>query len=299
MSSRVQVERKVRPGPAASILARSALTFAAVCAAVSSAAGVTQCSEPRLPGPVAHAHIGMVDTIKHPVFHIVEEPGGIRHLVDCEVPTEEYYDALAADMATRHPDATPSVLEHLQALEPFLDTSILSGFSFGVNKAQIVVRQGGLLGHIVGRFGAKPDGERTQAIDEFAPLKEPSHVRQFVGSSNWVRRYLAVTYATAVKILGEYMKPGAVFPEAGLGVGDTIGDKAVKAIKLMCRHAIELSVMNEAAAIDGSRPLEQIADACGIAWESTNVQMVSDLSSFRALLMVGKVLPRRNKLGLR
>ncbi len=84
------------------------------------------------------------------------------------------------------------------------------------------------------------------------------------------------------------MKPGAVFPEAGLGVGDTVGDKAVKAIKLMCRHVIELSVLDEAAAIDGSRPLEQVADACGIAWGSTNVQMVSDLSSFRVLLMVGK-----------
>ena len=84
------------------------------------------------------------------------------------------------------------------------------------------------------------------------------------------------------------MKPGAVFPEAGLGVGDTVGDKAVKAIELMCRHAIELSVLDEAAAIDGSRPLEQVADACGIAWGSTNVQMVSDLSSFRVLLMVGK-----------
>ena len=82
------------------------------------------------------------------------------------------------------------------------------------------------------------------------------------------------------------MKPRAVFPEAGLGVGDTIGDKAVKAIKLKCRNAIELSMLDEAAAIDGSRPLEQVADACGIAWGSTNVQMVSDLSSFRVLLMV-------------
>ena len=113
-------------------------------------------------------------------------------------------------------------------------------------------------------------------------------MRQFVGSTNWVRRYLYPCYAAAVKILGEYLKPKAEFPPHGLGAGDTRGCRAVKCIKLLCKHAIHLSVMDEAAAIDGSRPLEQVADACGFAWGSTNVQMNSDLSGFKVLLMVGK-----------
>ncbi len=46
--------------------------------------------------------------------------------------------------------------------------------------------------------------------------------------------------------------------------------------------------MDEASAIDGSRPLEQIADACGIAWGSTNVQMLPDLTGFKVLMMTGK-----------
>ena len=71
------------------------------------------------------------DTIVHPVHHIVEEPGGIAHLVDCECPTDEYYAALSADMRERHPKASVSVLVHLASLEPFLDTSILAGCSFG------------------------------------------------------------------------------------------------------------------------------------------------------------------------
>ena len=71
-------------------------------------------------------------------------------------------------------------------------------------------------------------------------------------------------------MLSEYMKPTAVFPDLGLGgSGNTIGDKAVKAIKLMAVHSIETAVFDEAAAIDGSRPLEQVADACGYAWGST------------------------------
>ena len=180
------------------------------------------------------------------------------------------------------------MLEHLDALEPFLDTSILAGFSFGVNKASVVVTEGSLLGHHVGREGSSHETSKTDAIWKFAPLNNATEVRQFVGSTNWVRRYLLPCYATAVKILGEYMKPGAWFPPHGLGAGDTVGCRAVKVIEILCRHAIQLSTLDEASAMDGSRPLEQIADACGIAWGSTNVQMTADLSGFKVLLMTGK-----------
>ena len=84
------------------------------------------------------------------------------------------------------------------------------------------------------------------------------------------------------------MKPAAVFPAGGLGTSNTAGCKAVKCIKLLCKHAIHLSTLDEASAIDGSRPLEQIADACDIAWGSTNVQMTPDLSGFKVLMMTGK-----------
>ena len=59
----------------------------------------------------------------------------------------------------------------------------------------------------------------------------------------------------------------------------------VRAIKIMAAHCIETAVMDEAAAIDGSRPLEQIADARGYAWGSTDVQMTHDLTRFKVLLM--------------
>ena len=231
----------------------------------------------------------VADTIVHPVYHIVEEPGGIEHLVDCECPTEAYYAALEADMKLRHPKASGSILEHCAALETFLDTSILAGFSFGADKALVAVQKGSLLGHEVSRAGSAPSGERCQAINEFAPLKDQSQVRQFLGCTNWIRWYLPSYYPTAVKLLSEYMKPTAVFPESGLGGTGTLqGDKAVKAIKLMAVHSIETAVFDEAAAIDGSRPLEQVADACGYAWGSTCLQMTADLSRFKVLLMVGK-----------
>ena len=89
------------------------------------------------------------EPIVHEVYHIVEDPGGIEHLVDCEVPTEKYYEELAKDMRARHPKASRFLLDHLNELEAFLDVSILSGFSYGVNKAFVVVIRGSLLGHRV------------------------------------------------------------------------------------------------------------------------------------------------------
>ena len=121
-------------------------------------------------------------------------------------------------------------------MEPFLDTSILAGFSFGISKAFMIVKEGSLLGHKVSREGSEHQSEKTDAIRLFAPLHDATQVRQFVGSTNWVRRYLLPCYATAVKILGEYMKPGAVYPECGLGAGDSEGCKAVKVIKLLCQQ---------------------------------------------------------------
>ena len=65
------------------------------------------------------------------------------------------------------------------------------------------------------------------------------------------------------------------------------GDKAVFVIKIMCKHHIENAVLDEAGAIDGSRPLEMVADSCGYGWGATFVQMTMDLSRFKVLLMTG------------
>ena len=92
--------------------------------------------------------------------------------------------ALAEDLKERHPDASPFAMEHAIELEVFLDVSIRTGFSLGVEKANIAVIKGVLLGHEIGRFGLRAHEEKTKAIWEFAPLKEQSHIRQFLGCAN-------------------------------------------------------------------------------------------------------------------
>ena len=85
------------------------------------------------------------------------------------------------------------------------------------------------------------------------------------------------------------MKPGSEIPALGFGheKGVSNGDKAVKAIKAMAKHHIENAVMDEAAAIDGSRPLEMVADSCGYGWGATCLQMTQDLLRFNVLMMTG------------
>ena len=142
-------------------------------------------------------------------------------MTECQVPTEEYNAARTADLAMRHLDLSPGLLEHLEVLEPFLERSISAGFSLGFEKAQVVVQEGSLLGHHAGQEGSSHEPGKTEAIDNFAPLKGVSQVRQFVGSTNWVRGYLFACCATAIKMLSEYMKPAAVFPPQGLGAGES------------------------------------------------------------------------------
>ena len=87
----------------------------------------------------------------------------------------------------------------------------------------------------------------------------------FLGCTNWIRWFLPAYYPFAAGLLTAYLKPSAEIPKAGFGAkgGTAKGDKAVQLIKCMCKHHIENAVMDEVGAIDGTRPLEMVADSCG------------------------------------
>ena len=103
------------------------------------------------------------------MYHIVETPGAIDWRNEVEIPTEEYYTALRADIERRHPKANRFVLDHLISLEAMLDIAIKSGFLFGLEKAYPFAILGELLGDWVGRKGRWPKEDRVQAIRDFLP----------------------------------------------------------------------------------------------------------------------------------
>ena len=78
-------------------------------------------------------------------------------------------------MRAMHPKASIDIHEHIASLEVLLDTSILSGFSYGAAKAEFAMISGTLLGHQVGRNGASCSSERTDAIWKFAEVSITSN----------------------------------------------------------------------------------------------------------------------------
>ena len=91
-------------------------------------------------------------------------------------------------------------------------------------------------------------------------------------------------------MIGKYLKADVWFPEEGLGGGDTEDDKVIKAIKMCVCYYNHIAVLDEASAMDGTCPLELLADSCGIAWGGSAYQMLSDLSHFKVLMTAGKGL---------
>ena len=77
------------------------------------------------------SHVGAVNTAKNPVYHIVEEKGGIDRMNVVDIPPEEHYDALRADMESRHPKADKFVMDHAMSLEAFLDKAIAADLASG------------------------------------------------------------------------------------------------------------------------------------------------------------------------
>jgi hypothetical protein len=223
------------------------------------------------------------------IYHIVETPGALDLLAE-EGPTDEYYNRLRRYMGKKFSGAPGHLLDHLEALESFLDRSIAAGMTFGIEKACVAVVEGNLLGHNISRKGAKCSAEKTRAILKFPALKEKLHIQQFLGCTNFLRSYLPPEYAHCAKLLGEYVKGAKPFPEDGLGPGTSEGDLAVRAIKLMAQRSIELAVLDEAAAVSGERPLEQVADSSGYAVGGSALQMQAGLQGFNVLVVHSKGL---------
>jgi len=172
------------------------------------------------------------------IYHIVETAGALDLLAE-EGPTDEYYNRLSQYMGKKFPGASGHLLDHLEALECFLDRSIAAGMTFGIDKACVAVVEGNLLGHNIGRNGAKRSAEKTRAILKFPALKERLHIQQFLGCTNFLRSYLPPEYAHCAKLLGEYVKGAKPFPDDGLGPGtETTTDPAGlgKLLTALLRH---------------------------------------------------------------
>ena len=70
--------------------------------------------------------------------HILVEEDVLEHMLEVELPTEDYYVAFRQALSVKFPSAHPLVLDHLVSLTALHDVSIVTGFSFGVKKAEVL-----------------------------------------------------------------------------------------------------------------------------------------------------------------
>ena len=131
-------------------------------------------------------------------------------MLEVELPTEDYYDALAADMGKRFPHADPLLLEHVAVMEPLLDVAIVTGFSFGVKKALLAHTELKWLGEIIGRERRTMTDDHRRAIIDFPePIPGVPELRRFLGVVNWTRLHQPAEFAQAAAAVTKYLSKNA------------------------------------------------------------------------------------------
>ena len=98
------------------------------------------------------------------------------------------------------------VLEHLLALEPLLDASIVSGSSLGCKKAELLQTDVKFLGEYVGRESRTMTGEhRTAILNWPEPIPDVPSLRRFLGVVNWVRPHMPAEFGVPLKGVSSYL----------------------------------------------------------------------------------------------
>ena len=128
--------------------------------------------------------------------HILLDEPQLDYLFEVEMPPEPYYQAFRRWLGASHPEADPFLLDHLESLEVLADVSIVSGFSFGAEKAVLAQPEVQYLGEVVGRERRFALDHHKKAIQEFPePIRDIPHLRKFLGVVNWVRPHLPAEFA--------------------------------------------------------------------------------------------------------
>ena len=86
-----------------------------------------------------HAHVqGQLDDKTPEHAHVIVHGLALERMLEVELPPESYYEALRASLGRKHPHACSHVLDHLVSVEALMHVAIVSGFSFGVSKCQVL-----------------------------------------------------------------------------------------------------------------------------------------------------------------
>ena len=120
--------------------------------------------------------------------------------------------------------------QHLTRLRAVLERIAKAGLRLKTAKCQFVQRQVKYLGHVVSEQGIEPDPQKTQAVKNFSIPTNATMVKQFLGLSNYYRRFIQ-NYAIVAEPLYKLTRKetGFQWSETCQDAFDTLKNKLISA----------------------------------------------------------------------
>ena len=94
---------------------------------------------------------------------------------------------------------------HLEDLQKVFDRLEKANLTLKLSKCQFAVQRVKYLGHVLSTEGISPDPEKLNIVQNWSPPKNPKQVRQFLGLTNYYRRFVP-NYANIAKPLHNLTK---------------------------------------------------------------------------------------------
>ncbi len=90
--------------------------------------------------------------------------------------------------------------QHLKDIRAVLDRVRAAGVVLKTAKCEFFGEEMRVLGHIVGRYGVRPDPEKTRAVEALAPPANVKELRHFLGLAGYYRRFVQSFAAVAAPL---------------------------------------------------------------------------------------------------
>jgi hypothetical protein len=236
--------------------------------------------------PDTEGTVGPTDRNK--VNNLVEL-GDPTEIIAEDVPPDEYFNLLEADLRKRFPGADEDLYEHVVSIERYLWHCCAFGVSCKAKKAQLVRACANMLGEYLGRGVIYKDPAKSEAIRLMPYPNSLKTLQEFLGMFNYIRPRCVPSSGQWLHILKPWLRK-ADFPLT------QAAKEAIDELKKLAVQQVAISALDEEAAVmafhadeevryrNGPiRPIESLADSSGFAIGAGAVQMEEGLKNYSVL----------------
>ena len=196
---------------------------------------------------------------------------------------KEFYE----DLKRREPEADREVAWHLAHLASLYAAGAESGLSFKHVKSQILQHQLKLLGTITGRAGLEPDPEKVKALQVFPEPTSKGQLREFFGTINWLRPFLAERFAEVSAPLRKMLKKKVPEDFGKLGEEES---RSFKGLVALAVNHVKLAVPDYEAALKGNGAYFQIFLDASLMGVGALLCQADDAGRVKVLAVMSKSL---------